>query len=161
VAERRAAITTTLAAIVLAACSVLALAACSVFAPPDARLCSAAQDLSAAMTLTATAIDADRAGDLARAQGLATQARSLTDLGGSKLDGAPDQQKTGPDFQALQEAFLQTAQAANALLPAFGRDHTMAPDLLAAAADPMARARAALPAMCFAIPADLETPGTS
>ena len=145
----------------LAGAASLLVGACSIISPPDARLCSAAQNLSAAMTLTATAIEADSAGDLARAQGLATQARSLTDLAGTKLNGAPDTQKADPVFQALREVFLQTAQAANALLPAFASSHDMAPQLLAAAADPMAKARAGLPAMCFDIPPDLETPRAS
>jgi len=139
----------------------LLLAACGVLSPPDPRLCSAAQDLSAAMALTATAIEADRAGDLARAQGLATQARSVSELANSLLRGTPDDKKTDPAYQALQLVYLGTAQAANSLLPAYSSTHGIGPDELARAGAAMAKAREALPAMCFDIPADVETPGPS
>jgi hypothetical protein len=137
------------------------LAACSVLAPPDARLCSAAQSLTAAITLTSTAIDADQAGDLARAASLATQAQSLAQLADSKLDGMPGEAKTDAVWQALQDVYLATGQAATVLLPAYAAGHDTAPGQLSDAVGAMARARAGLPAMCFDIPAGLETPGSS
>jgi hypothetical protein len=135
------------------------LAGCAVLAPPDPRLCSAAQNLSAAMAMTATAIEADEVGDLARAQGLATQARSESELASSMLDGMPDEKKTDPVWQALQLVYLGTAQAANSLLPAYADTHGIGRDELTRAAISMDKARAGLPAMCFDIPADVETPG--
>jgi hypothetical protein len=137
------------------------LAGCTVLSPPDPRLCSAAQNLSAAMALTATAIAADDAGDLAQAQGLATQARSLAELADSTLTGMPDDRKADPVWQALQMVYLGTGQAANSLLPAYSNSHGIGPAQMASAESAMGRARAGLPAMCFAIPADLETPRPS
>ena len=139
----------------------LLVGACTLIAPPDARLCAAAQNLSAAMTLTATAMDADAAGNFARAQGLATQARSMTELASSTLQGMPGESQGEPVWQALQEVSLGTAQAANSLLPAYSGTHGTGREQLDAAAGSMAKVRAGLPAMCFAIPADLETPGAS
>jgi len=137
------------------------LAGCSVLAPPDARLCSAAQNLSAAMALTATAIEADGAGDLARAQGLATQARSITELAHSQLQSMPDAAREQPTWQALLLAYNGTAQAANSLLPAYIGTHGVGPDELLRAGLQMDKARADLPPMCFSIPADVETPAPS
>jgi hypothetical protein len=137
------------------------LSACSVLAPADPRLCSAAQNLSAAMALTATAIDADERGDLARAQGLATEARSVTELANSMLRGMPDEKQTGVVWQALQLVYLGTAQAANSLLPAYANTHGVGRDELARAATSMDTARQGLPAMCFALPSDIETPASS
>jgi hypothetical protein len=139
----------------------LIVAACGVLSPPDPRLCSAAQNLSAAMALTATAIEADQVGDLARAQGLATQARSVSELANGLLRGAPDAQKSDPVFQALQLVYLATARAANSLLPAYSNTHGTGPAELAKAGASMAKAREGLPGMCFDIPADVETPGAS
>jgi hypothetical protein len=147
------------AAAVLAGAVVLA--GCSVLAPPDARLCSAAQNLSAAVALTATAIDADEAGDLARAQGLATQARSITELAHSLLKSMPDEAREKPTWQALLLAYNGTAQAANSLLPAYIGTHGVGPDELTGAGLQLDKARADLPPMCFSIPADVETPGPS
>ncbi len=146
---------------VAALVAALIVAACGVLSPPDPRLCSAAQNLSAAMALTATAIEADKAGDLARAQGLATQARSVSELANALLGGASDEQKSDQVFQALQLAYLATAQAANSLLPAYSNNHGTGPDELARANASMAKAREGLPGMCFALPADVETPRPS
>jgi hypothetical protein len=137
------------------------LAGCSMFAPADARLCSAAQNLSAAMALTATAIAADDRGDLAQAQGLATQARSLTELAHETLQQIPNEDHSKDPWQRLLEVSTGTAQAANSLLPAYAGSHGTGPDQLAAAAVAMDKARVELPAMCFDIPNDLETPGAS
>jgi hypothetical protein len=137
------------------------LVACSVLTPPDARLCSAAQSLSAAMTLTATAIAADDAGDLARAQGLATQARSLSELASDTLQQIPSGQQGDAVWQALSASSTQAGQAANSLLPAYAGTHGLGAEFLANATASMNKAHAGLPEMCFAIPADLETPGSS
>jgi hypothetical protein len=137
------------------------LAGCSVLAPPDARLCSAAQNLSAAIALTATAIDADEAGDLARAQGLATQARSITELANSLLQSMPHEAREQPTWQALLMAYDGTAQAANSLLPAYIGTHGDGPDQLKSAGLQLDKARTDLPPMCFSIPADVETPSPS
>ena len=134
---------------------------CSILAPTDPRLCSAAQDLSQAMALVATAIDADAKGDIARAQGLATQSRTLGEFGHSTLQKMPDDEKSKPTFQALLEFYLHVGQAGNALLPAFGGDHETAVSELDAATTALAKARTLLPAMCFDIPPDIETPGPS
>jgi hypothetical protein len=147
-----------LAAAAIAAC---ALVGCALIAPADPRLCSAAQNLSAAMAMTSTALDADEAGDLAQAQGLATQARSVSELARSLLDGAPDEKKADPVWQALQLVYLGTAQAANSLLPAYANTHGIGRDELAAARISIDKARQGLPAMCFDIPADVETPVAS
>src|SRR4051812_5190744 len=93
----------------LPAATVLIFASCAALAPPDARLCAAAQTLTAAITLTATAIDAGNAGDAARSQGLATQARSVAELAATRLKGMPDEAKTDPVWLALQDAYLGTA----------------------------------------------------
>jgi hypothetical protein len=137
------------------------LAGCSVLAPPDARLCSAAQNLSAAMALTTTAIDADKAGDLARAQGLATQARSITEVAHSLLQAMPAEAREQPTWQALLLAYNGTAQAANSLLPAYIGTHGDGPDELKGAGLELDKARTELPPMCFSIPADVETPPPS
>jgi len=137
------------------------LTGCSILAPPDARLCAAAQNLSAAMSLTATAIQADAAGDVARAQGLATQARSVSDLAYARMNGMGDEAKTDPVWQELQNVYLATAQGAQALLPAFGGSPDMAPAQLVDAQAAMAKVRTSLPSMCFDLPADLETPAAS
>jgi len=113
------------------------------------------------MALTATAIDADAAGDLARAQGLATQARSLTELAHTRLEGMPEDRQADEAWQTLQQVYLGTAQAANSLLPAYASSHGTGPQELASAATSMEKARANLPAMCFDIPADVETPVAS
>jgi hypothetical protein len=139
----------------------LLVAGCTLLNPPDPRFCSAAQNLSAAMALTATAIEADEAGDLAQAQGLATQARSVSELANSMLNGVPEEKKTDPVWQALQLAYLGTAQAANSLLPAYASTHGIGRDELTRAGMSMDKARQDLPSMCFAIPAGLETPGPS
>lgn len=157
VAAHRAA--TRAAAAALAGAMVLA--GCSVLTPPDARLCSAAQNLSAAMALTATAIDADDAGDLARAQGLATQARSISELAHSLLQSMPDEAKEKPTWQALLLTYNGTAQAANSLLPAYIGAHGTGPGELTGAGLQLDKTRADLPPMCFSIPADVETPAPS
>jgi hypothetical protein len=149
------------AAAIGAALGASLLGGCSAFAAPDARLCSAAQNLSAAMALTATAIAADDRGDLAQAQGLATQARSLTELAHGILQQVPDEEQPKDAWQRLLEVYLHTGQAANSLLPAYAGAHGMGPEELASAAASMDKARVALPAMCFDIPGDLETPGSS
>ena len=113
------------------------------------------------MALTATAIQADQAGDLARAQGLATQARSVSELAKALLDGAPGATRSDPVWDALQRAYSGTAQAANSLLPAYLDIHGSGPSELATAGASMAKAREGLPGMCFDIPADVETPGPS
>jgi hypothetical protein len=143
----------------IVAAAVGALAGCAVLAPPDPRLCAAAQNLSAAMAMTATAIDADERGDLARAQGLATQARSVSELANSMLDGMSDEKKAEPVWQALQLVYLGTAQAANSLLPAYANTHGIGRDELTRAQLSMDNARAGLPSMCFDLAADVETPG--
>ncbi|HTK43985.1 MAG TPA: hypothetical protein VL749_01355 [Patescibacteria group bacterium] len=139
----------------------MVLAGCSILAPTDPRLCSAAQDLSQAMTLVATAVDADGKGDIARAQGLATQSRTLGEAGHATLDRMPDEEKPKPAFQALLEVYLHAGQAANALLPAYEGTHAMAVSELEAGSVALTKARAELPAMCFDLPADIETPGSS
>jgi len=149
------------AAILCAALVAALVTGCSAFAAPDARLCSAAQNLSAAMALTATAIAADERGDLAQAQGLATQARSLTELAHGILQQVPDEEQPKDPWQRLLEVYLHTGQAANSLLPAYAGTHGIGPEELASAAGSMDKARVALPAMCFDIPGDLETPGPS
>ena len=136
-------------------------AGCTLLSPADPRLCSAAQNLSAAIALTQTAIAADDDGDLARAQGLATQARSLTELGLALLQGVPDDRHAEIAWQSLMDAYGHTGQAANSLLPAYAASHGQGPQELTLAGRSMDRARTALPAMCFAIPPDLETPGSS
>jgi len=148
-------------AVAAALAAAVLLAGCSVLAPPDPRLCSAAQNLSAAMALTATAIDADEAGDLARAQGLATQARSVTELAHSLLQSMPDEAREQPTWQALLVAYNGTAQAANSLLPAYIGTHGSGPDELKGAGLQLDKARTELPPMCFSIPADVETPAPS
>lgn len=110
------------------------------------------------MALTATAIEADATGDLARAQGLATQARSITELASSLLQSMPRDQQQQPVWQALSQAYTQTGQAANSLLPAYSGTHGLGPAQLERATSWIAKARADLPAMCFDIPADIETP---
>ena len=137
------------------------LAGCSVLAPTDPRLCSAAQDLSQAMALVATAVEADAKGEVARAQGLATQSRTLGEFGHSTLQKVPDEEKPKPAFQALLEVYLHAGQAANALLPAFDGTHEMAVSELESASASLTKARAELPGMCFDLPADIETPGSS
>lgn len=137
------------------------LAGCSILAPADPRLCSAAQDLSQAMALVATAVDADARGDIARAQGLATQSRTLGEFGQSTLQKVPDEDKTKPAFQALLEVYLHAGQAANALLPAYDGTHEMAVSELQSASASLTKARAELPGMCFDLPADIETPSSS
>lgn len=131
---------------------------CSTLAPTDARLCSAAQRLSAAVALTATAIAADERGDLAQAQGLAGQAWSLADQAHGFLQLVPAD--AGPRAQLL-EVVAQTTLAANSLLPAYANSHGMGPDQLDAGKRALDKARADLPAMCFDIPNDVETPGPS
>jgi hypothetical protein len=153
VPDPRSAVRAVVAAAVVAACSVLS--------PPDPRLCSAAQNLSAAVALTATAIQAEAASDVARAQGLATQARSVSELAYDTIKGMPDDRKTDPVWQRLQSAYLATAQADQSLLPAFGGSPDMAPAQLADAQVAMGKVRAELPEMCFALPGDLETPAAS
>ena len=138
-----------------------ALAACSVLAPPDARLCSAAQDLSAAVTLVETALDTEAGGDLARALGLATQARSVADAANDLLQAIAPGDRVTDAWQALAEAYQHASKAADSLLPAYADAHGTAAADLAAATGSMARARTGLPAICFDIPADLETPGPS
>jgi hypothetical protein len=160
-APGRAVAQTLAAATAAAVATAVLLAGCSVLAPPDARLCSAAQNLSAAMALTATAIDADEAGDLARAQGLATQARSITELAHSLLQSMPDAAREQPTWQALLLAYNGTAQAANSLLPAYIGTHGTGPDELTGAGLQLDKARTELPAMCFSLPADVETPAPS
>jgi hypothetical protein len=113
------------------------------------------------MALTATAIRADDVGDFARAQGLATQARSVTELAHSQLQSMPDEAHESATWQALLVAYNATAQAANSLLPAYAGMHGMGPDELRRAGLEMAKARADLPALCFSIPADLEMPGST
>ena len=137
------------------------LAACSILAPADPRLCSAAQDLSQAMALVATAIEADGRGEPALAQGLATQSRTLGESGHSTLQKVPDEEKPKPAFQALLDVYLHAGQAANALLPAYGGTHEMAVSELESGRVSLAKAQADLPAMCFDIPADVETPRPS
>jgi cellulase/cellobiase CelA1 len=139
----------------------LLLAGCSVLAPPDPRLCSAAQNLSAAIALTTTAIRADESGEVARAQGLATHARSLTELANGTLHQVPQEQQAAPAWQSLFGAYGLTAEAANSLLPAYADSHGMGPQLLSAAGTSIDKARTGLPAMCFDLPADLETPASS
>jgi hypothetical protein len=137
------------------------LAACSVLAPPDPRLCLSAQNLSAAATLVETAIDTDQGGDLARAQGLATEGRSIAEAANTILQDMPLADRGTAVWQALVEVYEHTGTAANSLLPAFAAAHGTGPAELAAAATSMAKARTGLPAMCFDIPPDLETPGPS
>ena len=139
----------------------MVLAGCSILAPTDPRLCSAAQDLSQAMSLVATAIEADAKQDIARAQGLATQSRTLGEFGHATLDKMPDAEKPKAAFQALLEVYLHAGQAANALLPAYGGTHAMAVSELEAGTAALTTARGELPAMCFDLPADIETPGAS
>ena len=134
---------------------------CTLLSPPDPRLCSAAQSLSAAVSLAATAIEADGAGDFARAQGLATQSRSLAELANGVLHQVPDEQHSQPVWQSLLVAYGQVGQASNALLPAFGHEPEMARETLAAARAAMTQAGADLPSMCFALPGDIETPGST
>ena len=137
------------------------LAGCSTFAPADARLCSAAQNVTAAMALTATAIAADERGDLAQAQGLATQARTLTELAHGTLQQVPQSEHPKVPWQGLLEASADTATAANSLLPAYANTHGVGPEQLAGAQRAMDNVRAELPSMCFDIPNDVETPGAS
>ena len=151
--SRRGPLSTGLAALLVSACSLLA--------PPDARLCSAAQSLSAAVSLAATAIEADGADDFARAQGLATQSRSLAELANGVLHQVPVEQQSQQVWQDLLVAYGQVGQAANAMLPAFGHEPEMARQSLASAETALAKTRAELPAMCFDLPAGLETPGAS
>jgi hypothetical protein len=140
--------------------SATALVACSVLTPPDPRLCTAAQNLSAAMTLVETAIDTDAGGDLARAQGLATEARSVADGANQLLQHFPAGEHSIA-WTALVEAYKHAGKAADSLLPAYADAHGSGGAELAAARTSMATARTGLPAMCFDIPADLETPGAS
>jgi hypothetical protein len=139
----------------------LLLSGCTLLAPADPRLCAATQNLSAAMALTATAIAADDAGDFARAQGLATQARSLTERSLDLLQGVPDDRHADDAWQRLLEAYGHAGQAANSLLPAYADRHGTGPEELELAGRSMDAARGDVPAMCFSIPADLETPGAS
>jgi hypothetical protein len=113
------------------------------------------------MTLTATALQADTAGDVARAQGLAIQARSEAESASTTLKQVPADRQVEATWQALQSAYAQVGQAAQALLPAFGHEAGVARQSLTAAGALLDKARADLPAMCFDIPADLETPGAS
>ena len=139
----------------------LLLAGCSVVAPPDPRLCAAAQNLSAALALTATAITADEASDLARAQGLATEARSVGELAQTQLQSVSGEDRRHATWQALFDAYVHVGQAANSVLPAYSPSHGTGPAELAEASTSMAKARGDLPAMCFDVPADLETPAPS
>jgi len=113
------------------------------------------------MAMTATAIAADEQGDLAQAQGLATQARTLTELASAQLEAMPSDKQPQPAWQALSEAYTQAARAANSLLPAYSGTHGHGRQELDLATASIARARAELPAMCFDIPADVETRGSS
>jgi len=134
-------------------------AACTLLSPPDPRLCSAAQNVSQAMALADTAIAADEQGDLARAQGLATQSRTLGELAHATLQQMPDAEQAKPGWQALLGAYAHVGQAANSLLPAYSGSHGTGREQYEIASRFMADARAALPAMCFELPADIETPG--
>jgi hypothetical protein len=134
---------------------------CSSLSPADARLCSAAQNLSAAMALTATAIAADENGDLAQAQGLATQARSLTEQAHETLQQIPHEEHAKDPWQRLLEVYGDTSTAANSLLPAYANTHGVGPEQLAGAVRSMDKARVQLPAMCFDIPKEVETPGAT
>lgn len=111
--------------------------------------------------MTATAIGADEAGALARAQGLATEARSLSELAHSRLQSMSDKGREQAAWQALLMVYLGTAQAANSLLPAYSNTHGIAPRELAQARTALDEAHGDLPAMCFALPADVETPASS
>jgi hypothetical protein len=113
------------------------------------------------MALTATALEADGAGDVARAQGLAVQARSLAEAANTTLAQVPADRQGESTWQLLLSAYGQVGHAAEALLPAFGHEPGVARQSLTDARGLMARARADLPAMCFDLPADLETPGSS
>lgn len=137
------------------------LTGCSILTPTDPRMCSAAQDLSQAMALVATAVDADARGDIALAQGLATQSRTLGEVGHATLQKMPDEERPKPAFQALLDVYLHAGQAANALLPAYAGTHEMAVSELESASESLTKARAELPGMCFDLPADIETPGSS
>jgi hypothetical protein len=148
-------------ALLTASLVALLFAGCSILAPPDPRLCAAAQSLSAAMQLTATGITADAGGDVAEAQGLATQARTLTEVAHATLQDVPSERHAETAWQGLLEAYAHTAQAANSLLPAYSGSHGMGAEELATATAAMDKARAQLPAMCFATPPDLETPTPS
>jgi len=113
------------------------------------------------MALTATAIAADERGDLAQAQGLATQARSLTELAHGTLQQVPSNDQPKDPWQRLLEVYGHTAQAANSLLPAYAGSHGIGREELETAAASMDKARVELPAMCFDLPADVETPAAS
>jgi hypothetical protein len=132
-----------------------------IISPPDPRLCSAAQNLSQAMALAATAFTADEHGDLARAQGLATQSRTLGELANATLHQMPDEEQSKPAREALLSAYGHVGQAANSLLPAYSSSHSSGREEYEQASKSMADARAILPDMCFALPADIETPRTS
>jgi len=110
------------------------------------------------MALTATALEADGAGDVARAQGLAVQARSLAEAANTTLEQVPADRQAEPTWQILLRAYGEVGQAAQALLPAFGHQPEMARQSLTGAGGLMDKARGDLPAMCFDLPADLETP---
>ena len=128
-------------------------------APADPRLCAAAQNLTAAMALTATAVAADERGELAQAQGLATQARTLTELAHGTLQQLSDEDRSKDAPQRLLEVYLHTAQAANSLLPAYVNTHGIGAGELATAGASLAKAKERLPPMCFDVPNDVETPG--
>ena len=113
------------------------------------------------MALADTAIEADAGGDLARAQGLATESRTLGELAHATLQQMPDEDKAKPAWQALLSAYGHVGQAANSLLPAYSGSHGTGRDEYESASKFMADARAALPAMCFELPADIETPGST
>lgn len=113
------------------------------------------------MALAATAITADEQGDLARAQGLATQSRTLGELAHATLQQMPDAEKSKPAWQALLSAYGHVGQAANSVLPAYSGSHGMGRDEYEMASRFMADAKAVLPAMCFALPANIETPGST
>jgi hypothetical protein len=73
----------------------------------------------------------------------------------------PDAAHQSQVWQALLVAYGGTAQAANSLLPAYAGTHGIGPDELRRAGQQMDTARTELPAICFSIPVDLETPGPS
>jgi len=110
------------------------------------------------MALTATALAADDRGDLAQAQGLATQARTWTEIAQTTLQQLNDQDRSKDAAQRLGEVYLHTAQAANSLLPAYINTHGIGAGELATAGASLAKARESLPAMCFDVPSDVETP---
>jgi hypothetical protein len=116
----------------------------------DRRMCDIAQQLSATITKVEQALVEDEAGNTDGARALATQARAEAEAAHDQLRAMDsDQARQLPARGGLLIAYLQTAQAADSMLPAFSNTHGMGREELASAIQALAKADANLPAACI------------